>query len=363
MPGSHLRGALDVGHAEAPAPPGRADAAVRAAMDEGREPLLGTLAADTGHPEQHGERSRRPRPVCGDRRLAAAKQAPQHERGEDRIVEVADNRNEVGDEIEGRGEIYDEPREEGPARPPKAGIAQETREEDDAVRDEGDERTPLRTAAKEEQEDQDRVGGQRRDEDRKEPVERAHERPILKRLLPKGEFDIRASTGVPPPPTVWKTGAGMVAVVLKPGDGETLEAPNAPTVVHKVRGEATGGRLAIVEYVAPPGFAGPAVHHHELEESFYVLEGMPRLRVADEDAELAPGSFAHVPGGVSHSFWNPSDRPARFLITMAPAGFEVFFDEAMREARRAGGVPPPNVMARLNASHGVEVVGPPPGAA
>ena len=154
----------------------------------------------------------------------------------------------------------------------------------------------------------------------------------------------------------------MEAVVLKPGDGETLEAPNAPTVVHKVRGEATGGRLAVVEYVAPAGFPGPPVHHHEFEESFYVLEGNPRLRVVDEDAELASGSFAHLPGGVSHSFWNPSNWPARLLIVMAPAGFEGFFDAAMREARKAGGVPPPEVMARLNALHGVEVVGPPPGA-
>ncbi|MDP8942609.1 MAG: cupin domain-containing protein [Actinomycetota bacterium] len=154
----------------------------------------------------------------------------------------------------------------------------------------------------------------------------------------------------------------MDAVLLGPGDGETLAAPNAPTVVHKVRGEATGGRLAIVDYVVPHRFAGPAMHRHEFEESFYVLEGNLRLRVGDEEAELAPGAFAHVPGGVAHSFWNPSDRPARFLITMAPAGFERFFEEAMAEARKAGGVPPPDVMARLNAAHGVEVVGPPPGA-
>jgi len=106
---------------------------------------------------------------------------------------------------------------------------------------------------------------------------------------------------------VWKT-AQMESVLLGPGEGETLAAPNAPTVVHKLRGESTGGRLAIVDYLAPPGFAGPAVHRHEFEESFYVLEGNPRLRVLDEDTELTPGSFAHVPGGVTHSFWNPSDR-------------------------------------------------------
>ena len=85
--------------------------------------------------------------------------------------------------------------------------------------------------------------------------------------------------------------------------------------------------------------------------------------MAEEDAELAPGSFVHVPGGVAHAFWNPADRPARFLITMAPAGFERFFEEANAEARKAGGVPPQDVLIQLQAAHGVEVVGPPPGAA
>ena len=143
----------------------------------------------------------------------------------------------------------------------------------------------------------------------------------------------------------------MEAVLLGPGEGETLAAPNAPTVVHKVRGEATDGRLAIVDYIAPAGFAGPALHRHDFEESFYILEGNPRLRVADEDAELAPGSFAHVPGGVVHSFWNPSDRPARLLITMAPAGFERFFEQAIAEARKAGGLPRSNVLAGHSAEY------------
>jgi hypothetical protein len=33
------------------------------------------------------------------------------------------------------------------------------------------------------------------------------------------------------------------------------------------------------------------------------------------------------PRGIPHTFWNPTDRPARILEIISPAGFEMFFRE------------------------------------
>ncbi len=41
-----------------------------------------------------------------------------------------------------------------------------------------------------------------------------------------------------------------------------------------LRGEDSGGRLAVVDIVVQAGFAGPPLHVHLLwDESFYVIEG------------------------------------------------------------------------------------------
>jgi hypothetical protein len=69
-------------------------------------------------------------------RAGTPKQPSEHERDEDGVVELPEDRDEVRDEVEGNGEVDEsEAGDDLPARG-DTGIAEEPLEQDDAVRDE-----------------------------------------------------------------------------------------------------------------------------------------------------------------------------------------------------------------------------------
>jgi quercetin dioxygenase-like cupin family protein len=67
-------------------------------------------------------------------------------------------------------------------------------------------------------------------------------------------------------------------------------------------------------------------HVHEREDEFsYVLEGEIGARIGEQELTVGPGAYVLKPRGIPHTFWNPTDRPARVLEIISPAGFEMFF--------------------------------------
>jgi hypothetical protein len=78
---------------------------------------------------------------------AGAQDGAQNECDDDRVVELAEDRDEVGDQIERHGEVCDqcEQQQLGAAR--RARVGGEAAEQDHAVRHEHDERARLRTLA------------------------------------------------------------------------------------------------------------------------------------------------------------------------------------------------------------------------
>jgi mannose-6-phosphate isomerase-like protein (cupin superfamily) len=40
-----------------------------------------------------------------------------------------------------------------------------------------------------------------------------------------------------------------------------------------LRGEQSGGAVSVIESGSLPGFGGPPLHHHDFDETFYVIEG------------------------------------------------------------------------------------------
>jgi quercetin dioxygenase-like cupin family protein len=107
-------------------------------------------------------------------------------------------------------------------------------------------------------------------------------------------------------------------------------------------GEDTGGRYALWEALVPPGGGPPPHVHSREEEGFYVLEGEITFTVEGERVVAAAGTFANMPVGTPHSFKNESDRPARMLISVAPAGLEkMFFESGVPLAEGATTAPPP----------------------
>jgi len=73
-------------------------------------------------------------------------------------------------------------------------------------------------------------------------------------------------------------------------------------------------QVAVVELA---GDASVASHLHPFEESFYVLEGSPSLRLAGNAFTLSPGDFGVVPIAAPHS-WANRGEPARVLRVYAP---------------------------------------------
>jgi quercetin dioxygenase-like cupin family protein len=92
-------------------------------------------------------------------------------------------------------------------------------------------------------------------------------------------------------------------------------------------GEETDGRYATWEATVPPGGGPPPHVHSREEESFYVLEGAIAFQVGEERFVAKAGMFANMPPGCLHCFKNETDKPAKMLISVAPAGLEKMFLE------------------------------------
>jgi mannose-6-phosphate isomerase-like protein (cupin superfamily) len=149
-------------------------------------------------------------------------------------------------------------------------------------------------------------------------------------------------------------------ILLRPDEGRAVSVLG-DRYTYKATGEQTGGAYGLVETAVPGGSSGPPPHvHHGEEEAFYVLDGELTVLIGDREVAAGAGTFALVPRGTVHTFSNRTDREARFLVIISPAGFERAFAE-MAEAAPSADEPPD--MARLleiAARYNLEIAGPPP---
>jgi mannose-6-phosphate isomerase-like protein (cupin superfamily) len=58
--------------------------------------------------------------------------------------------------------------------------------------------------------------------------------------------------------------------------------------------------------------------HHNDDETWYVLEGVLRIRVGNSEVEARVGSAVLVPRGTPHTYWNPGPGLTRYLLVMTP---------------------------------------------
>ncbi|MBA4016107.1 MAG: cupin domain-containing protein [Pirellula sp.] len=130
-------------------------------------------------------------------------------------------------------------------------------------------------------------------------------------------------------------------------------------------GTDTAGKYATIDATVPPGGGPPPHKHSREEESFYVLEGEITFSIDDKQTVAGPGTFVQMPIGVWHGFRNNSDRPARMIISVAPAGLEQMFIEIgtpMAEGSTTAQPPTPEEIGKLLAAaprYGIEVRVPP----
>ena len=145
-----------------------------------------------------------------------------------------------------------------------------------------------------------------------------------------------------------------------PGQGRTI-AVVGDLYRFLATGEDTNGKYAMWEAIVPPGGGPPPHVHSREEESFYVLEGEITFTANGERMVARAGTFANMPVGTPHSFKNESDRPAKMLLSVAPAGLEqMFFEVGVPLAEGATTALPPSKdeiekMLAIAPKYGIEI--------
>lgn len=131
-------------------------------------------------------------------------------------------------------------------------------------------------------------------------------------------------------------------------------------------GTETGGKYALFEAIVGPGGGPPPHVHSREEEGFFILEGEITFQMGSERVVAKAGTFANMPIGTPHAFRNDSDRTARMLISVSPAGLDEMFLEVgvpLAEGATTAQPPTPDEIRRLLAvapNYGIEIL-PPPG--
>lgn len=150
--------------------------------------------------------------------------------------------------------------------------------------------------------------------------------------------------------------------VLANDDVEAVWFVGCLALIKGVGGQ-TGGALATVEFLHPPGFATVLHVHHTADEAFYVLAGQMRGVCGEREWQATTGGFVWLPRGVPDGYAVDGDEPLRTLAITLPAGFDRFVVEAGEPALERKLPPPaPLDIEKLNAAgakYGIETLGPP----
>lgn len=127
------------------------------------------------------------------------------------------------------------------------------------------------------------------------------------------------------------------------------------SMLFKVSGTETGGRLFIIEHThLMPG--GPPLHlHFNQEEWFYVMDGEIAFQVGEQRLHLRAGESVLAPRLVPHTFSSISPTtPSRMMIAFSPAGkMEQFFRDGESNPSAA-------LTAEFMSNYEMKIVGPSP---
>ncbi len=123
-------------------------------------------------------------------------------------------------------------------------------------------------------------------------------------------------------------------VFLDAGGGTPFGFPTGAGGHFKVVLGDTAGSLTIFESRRPAGNpGGPALHKHQFDEAFYVLEGEYTFQVGDRLVKASTGAFVYVPSGTVHALHHDGESDGRMLTICSPGGIEEIFLASDSEAR------------------------------
>ncbi len=114
--------------------------------------------------------------------------------------------------------------------------------------------------------------------------------------------------------------------IIGPGEGRRLSLFEV-TFRYGLESIHSGGALAMLEVVIPPGILVKPHRHANEDEYTLVLEGAVGVRVGDREAEASAGSYLVKPRSMPHAMWNTGDVAARVAEIVVPGGLEDYFEE------------------------------------
>ena len=120
-------------------------------------------------------------------------------------------------------------------------------------------------------------------------------------------------------------------LLIGPDEGAYLPTLD---IVHKVKAEGFGGRLALIEWGLPPGVMIPPHTHSREDECSLVLEGELSFDVGGEMGIAPAGSYVLKQRGVPHAFCNTGTERVWIMDVHTPGGFEGFYDEYEQIVRK-----------------------------
>lgn len=134
------------------------------------------------------------------------------------------------------------------------------------------------------------------------------------------------------------------------------------THTYRLEQQETGGALACIEVVVPPGEGIPPHTHHVEDEIFYVIEGAVEILGDDMPGpvNIPQGGLFYGPRGRLHGFRNPTDAPIRLLVLMTPGGnMQRMFGALAELTARSPGLPAPEEVGALCSQYDI-IFAPPP---
>ena len=93
------------------------------------------------------------------------------------------------------------------------------------------------------------------------------------------------------------------------------------------RGPSSGLVMGIAE--CPTGARLP-LHHHDPEETYYVISGRCHIEIDGHEAEIGPGSAVYIPSNAKHAVCCIGTEPLVFVFSFACDRFDQIvyhFDE------------------------------------
>ena len=127
--------------------------------------------------------------------------------------------------------------------------------------------------------------------------------------------------------------------LLHADEGKVVRA-RGDLYLFKALAAQTEGHYSLFEGRHLTGGGVPLHRHQHDEEGIFVLEGRYRFQLGDQQLELGPGDFVHVPRPTPHAF--EALEPGRALVIVAPGGFhERYLEEAWELIGDLHNPPPP----------------------